>query len=417
MAFSSFYFPFQRYNPPIVVLNRQRRDPMPFKLVYYSQSDPQWKSDKLGFGSQASDTIGYVGCALTSVAMVLSGHGYTVTPKALNQKLQGVNGFAGSGIRWYSVSQLYPQMQVNSIIKCYDTPAPLAQIDASLAKGQPAVVCVDSTPAPGLLTHYVVLIARKGNDYLMLDPWPYQPDVTKETYLMPRYSHGNPLQRSIVQIVLFENASADGIIQLPGQKVTSTGTPQTQPTSAPVSTTGPKARVKADVSLGLNIRTSEDTSAKANIVDAVHAGNLLTIIEPNGWTKIGAINQWVRVRTNKGREGLAAAWYLEKVPGETYPSITESTTSPASEAGIPSPTTAGLVVMVKAKVGAVGAKVYETASTRSKVVSKEAMRAKLTVIEDAAKAAPKVGKDGKWLYVQNASGAQGFVQADLVRTP
>ncbi|HXQ38174.1 MAG TPA: C39 family peptidase, partial [Anaerolineales bacterium] len=177
---------------------------MPFKLVYYSQQDPQWKADKLGFGKQESDTIGYIGCALTSVAMMLSGHGFTETPRMLNKKLQSVDGFAGAGIRWYQVSQLYPQIRINSIIKCNDTAAPLAQIDAALAAGQPAIVQVDSTPAPGILTHYVVLYARKGNDYLMLDPWPYQPDVKKETYLMPRYSQGNPLQRSILQIVLYE---------------------------------------------------------------------------------------------------------------------------------------------------------------------------------------------------------------------
>ena len=29
---------------------------MPFNLVCYSQNDPQWKADKLGFGSQDSDT-------------------------------------------------------------------------------------------------------------------------------------------------------------------------------------------------------------------------------------------------------------------------------------------------------------------------------------------------------------------------
>lgn len=388
---------------------------MSFKLVYYSQQDPQWKADKLGFGSQPSDTIGYIGCALTSVAMVLSGHGYTVTPKALNQKLQGVNGFAGSGIRWHSVTQLYPQMRLNSIIKCNDTPAPLEQIDAALAAGQPAIVCVDSTPAPGLLTHYVVLIARKGNDYLMLDPWPYQPDVTKETYLMPRYSHGNPLQRSIMQIVLYENINADGIIQLPGQKAASSGAPQTPPTTAPVSTAGPKARVKAEVTLGLNIRTSEDTSSKANVVDAAHPGDLLTIIEPNGWTKIGAINQWVKVRTKNGREGLAAAWYLEKAPGEVYPSTAEPASSPGSEAGVPSPAPAALVVMVKATVGKLGLKIYETASTKSKMLAKEEMRARLTVLEDAKAAGKKLGVAGKWLFVQNAGGVQGFVQAEYVK--
>ena len=59
------------------------------------------KSDKLGFGKQESDTIGYIGCALTSVSMMLSGHGYTETPKSLNQKLKNIDGFAGAGIRWY----------------------------------------------------------------------------------------------------------------------------------------------------------------------------------------------------------------------------------------------------------------------------------------------------------------------------
>ena len=393
---------------------------MPFNLVYYSQNDPKWKSDRLGLGKQESDTIGYIGCALTSVSMMLSGHGYTETPKTLNQKLKNVEGFAGSGIRWGSVSQLYPQVRLNSIIKCPDTPAPLAQIDAALAAGQPAVVCVDSTAAPGFLSHYVLLIARKGNDYLMLDPWPYQTDVNKETYLMPRYSQGNPLQRSIMQIVLYENVAADGVILMPGAAPSTTTTPQPpgQPTPAPV-LTGPKARVKNDVTFGLNIRTSEDTSSKANIVEAVQPGTLLTIIEPGGWREIGAINQWVRVRTPKGKEGLAAAWYLEKVPGETYPTTTESTTGPAGEASPPSsettpapaPRTSKLVVKVRRN----GLPVYESASTRGKVLSTEKTNAKLVVIEEAGKAAAKIGAAGKWLNVKATNGRRGFVDAGSVK--
>jgi len=393
---------------------------MPFNLVYYSQNDPKWKSDRLGLGKQESDTIGYIGCALTSVSMMLSGHGYTETPKTLNQKLKNIEGFAGSGIRWGSVSQLYPQVRLNSIIKCPDTPAPLAQIDAALAAGQPAVVCVDSTAAPGFLSHYVLLIGRKGNDYLMLDPWPYQTDVNKETYLMPRYSQGNPLQRSIMQIVLYENVAADGVILMPGATPSTTTTPQPpgQPTPAPV-LTGPKARVKNDVTFGLNIRTSEDTSSKANIVEAVQPGTLLTIIEPGGWREIGAINQWVRVRTPKGKEGLAAAWYLEKVPGETYPTTTESTTGPAGEASPPSsettpapaPRTSKLVVKVRRN----GLPVYESASARGKVLSTEKTNAKLVVIEEAGKAAAKIGAAGKWLNVKATNGRRGFVDAGSVK--
>ena len=393
---------------------------MPFNLVYYSQNDPQWKADRLGLGKQESDTIGYIGCALTSVSMMLSGHGYTETPKTLNQKLKNIEGFVGSGIRWGTVSQLYPQVRLNSIIKCPDTPAPLAQIDAALAAGQPAVVCVDSTAAPGFLSHYVLLIGRKGNDYLMLDPWPYQTDVNKETYLMPRYSQGNPLQRSIMQIVLYENVAADGVILMPGAAPSTTTTPQPpgQPTPAPV-LTGPKARVKNDVTFGLNIRTSEDTSSKANIVEAVQPGTLLTIIEPGGWREIGAINQWVRVRTPNGKEGLAAAWYLEKVPGETYPTTTESTTGPAGEASPPSsettpapaPRTSKLIVKVRRN----GLPVYESASARGKVLSTEKTNAKLVVIEEAGKAAAKIGAAGKWLNVKATNGRRGFVDAGSVK--
>jgi hypothetical protein len=393
---------------------------MPFNLVYYSQNDPKWKGDRLGLSEQESDTIGFVGCALTSVSMMLSGHGYTETPKTLNQKLKNIGGFASSGIRWHAVSQLYPQVRINSIIKCNDTPAPLAQIDAALAAGQPAIICVDSTAAPGFLSHYVLLYARKGNDYLMLDPWPYQPDVTKETYLMPRYSQGNPLQRSIMQIVLYENVAADGIIMMPGatSPVTTAPQPSGQPTTAPVST-GPRARVKNDVTWGLNIRTSEDTSSKANIVDIVQAGILLTLIESGGWTKIGAINQWVRVRTPKGKEGLAAAWYLEKVPGETYPTTTESTTEPAGEAPAPSsestpsptPQKSKLVIRVKKN----GLSVYETASTKGKLVATEKTGAKLVVVEEAGKAAAKIGTAGKWLNVKATNGKRGFVDAGFVK--
>ena len=394
---------------------------MPFKLVYYAQNDPKWKEDRLGLSEQKSDTIGYVGCALTSVSMMLSGHGYTETPKSLNEKLKKIGGFAGSGIRWHAVSQTYPQVRLNSIIKCNDSPAPLPQIDAALAGGQPAIVCVDSTAAPGFLSHYILLIGRNGNDYLMLDPWPYQPDVNRETYLMPRYSQGNPLQRSIMQIVLYENVAADGAILLPGAApTTTTSTPQPsgQPTSAPVST-GPKARVKDDVTWGLNIRTSEDTSSKANIVDVIQPGALLTTIEPGGWTKIGAINQWVRVRTPNGKEGLAAAWYLERVPGETYPTTTEPTTGPASEETAPSsestsaptPQTSKLVIRVKKN----GLPVYESASAKGKVISTEKTGAKLVVVEEAGKAAAKIGTAGKWLNVKATNNKRGFVDANSVK--
>ena len=406
---------------------------MTFQLVYYSQQDPKWKQDILGFGDPG-DTIGYVGCALTSAAMLLSGYGYAENPQTLNQKLKNANGFASAGIRWSAVSQIYPQVNMKSFISCINTDAPLDLIDASIAAGHPVIVMVDSTPAPGLLTHWVVLYAKEGNDYLMLDPWPYQTDINKKTYLMPRYSQGNPLQRSIMHVIIYECFNSGGGIAQPTSSST-TGTPQTTPISSPQGTTVPalsgtaSARVKADVTWGLNIRSSIDTSSTANIVVSVPAGSLLTVVDSDGMSKIGAVNQWIRVRDAQGHEGFAAAWYLEKVQTSTSAPVTTSapspvTTAPASTpvatpaatpSSAPVPTPAPEKPKSFVIVKSAGAKVYQTASAKSTVVSTEKSKAQLTVVESVDSAAAKIGVAGKWLNVKGTNGKRGYVDGGLVK--
>ena len=78
------------------------------------------------------------------------------------------------------------------------------------------------------------------------------------------------------------------------------------------------------------------------------------------------------------------------------------------------PTPYQLIVVVGARVGKFGAKIYETESVKSHIVSTEKMKAKLIVIEDVSKARPKIGKAGKWLNVQTQDGKKGFVSAELV---
>jgi Bacterial SH3 domain/Peptidase_C39 like family len=414
---------------------------MSFKLVYLSQQDPKWKSDILGFGDP-SDTIGYVGCALTSVAMLLSGHGYPETPKTLNQKLKNVQGFVSAGIRWGSVSQVYPNVTVRSNISCTTSDAPLNLIDAAIASGQPAIVQVDHSNAPGIQTHWVVLYGKKGDDYLMLDPWPYQTDVTKEDFLMKRYAQGNPLRRAISHVILYEAY---------GGSSGTTSTPST-PTSTPTSTGGVYARVKDSVTWGLNVRSSIDTSSLANVVATVPAGTQLTLLESDGTSKIGAINQWVRVRTSQGQEGFAAAWYLEKV-SETMPApTTEPTPGPVSEppastpetpsASAPSSTTTPstpsapqtpstpstpaeptkedkdkLVVVVSSAVGTSGLRLRKTASKGGALVAILKAGTRLTVIEPAQKAKAKIGKVNQWLYVRSPNNQRGYVGAEYVTLP
>jgi hypothetical protein len=376
---------------------------MAFKLVYYSQQDKQWKNDILGFGDP-SDTIGYVGCALTSVAMLLSGHGCTETPKTLNEKLKNVNGFASAAIVWSAVSQVHSNVSLKAFIPCTNSAAPLAQIDAALAAGQPAIVMVDSSPAGGLQTHWVVLYAREGDDYLVLDPWPYQTDITKKTYLMPRYAQGKTLQRAINHIILYEIFGSGGPVTSPSS-----------PTTGSVS-----ARVKSDVTWGLNLRSSIDTSSTANVLAVAPAGTELLIVETDGTSKIGAVNQWIRVRDAQGHEGYAAAWYLENVAAAEPVPVTEATPNPVNEApgstSTPTPPASTpesekLIVIVKAG----GAKIYKTASPKGQVVSTEKKGARLVIVEAAEKAVEKIGVPGKWLNVKGTNGKRGYVDGGSVR--
>jgi hypothetical protein len=409
---------------------------MSFKLVYLSQQDPQWKSDILGFGD-SGDTIGYVGCALTSVAMLLSGHGYSETPKTLNQKLKNIKGFAGAGIYWGAVSQIYPHVIVKSNISCTSSDAPLNLIDAAIAAGQPAIVQVDHSNAPGIQTHWIVLYGKKGDDYLMLDPWPYQTDITREDLLMKRYAQGNPLRRAISHVILYE-AYGSG----PAGPISTPSTSETPP--AP--TSGVYARVKDSVTWGLNIRSSIDTSSMANVVVSVPAGTQLLLLESDGAFRVGAINQWVRVREPGGKEGFAAAWYLEKVaeaipapvtepvpvpvneppsstpetpstPSSTTPSAPSEPSVPSTPAEPPKEDKDKLVVVVSSAVGTSGLRLRKTASKGGSLVAILKAGTRLTVLEPAQKAKAKIGKVNQWLYVRGPNNQRGYVGAEYVTLP
>jgi hypothetical protein len=410
---------------------------MSFKLVYLSQQDPKWKQDILGFGDP-EDTIGYVGCALTSVAMLLSGHGYVETPKTLNQKLKSVQGFVSAAIRWSSISQVYPSVTVRSNISCTTSPAPLELIDAAIAAGQPAIVQVDSSPASGIQTHWVVVYGKKDDDYLMLDPWPYQPDSAKEDLLMKRYSRGNPLKRAISHVILYEVFGSGPAV------------PISTPSTTPVPTDRVPAlvaRVKDSVTWGLNVRSSIDTSSMANVLAVVPAGTQLILLELDGTSKIGAINQWVRVRAPQGQEGFAAAWYLESVPEAPSVPVTEPAAPPTTEPpdvpstptpsipetpSIPSEPSAPsapaeppkaekkddkLIVVVSSAVGTSGLRLRKTPSKGGSLITVLKAGTQLTVLDPAKKAKAKIGKANQWLQVRTPNNQRGYVSAEYVTLP
>lgn len=405
---------------------------MAFKLVYLSQQDPQWKNDRLGFGTGSQDTIGYVGCALTSVSMMLSGHGFPETPQSLNQKLKDRQGFAGSGIRWDVVCQVHPQVRLKANIKCETTDAPLGQVDAALNAGQPVIVRVDASPNPGLQWHYVLIYARSGDDYLMLDPWPYQPGTAKPDLLMKRYSQGRPLQHAIQQVLLYEAPETAGPISTPSTGGTTTPTP---PQPVPVPTSGVYARVMDSVTSGLNIRSSANTSSMDNIILAVPAGTQLLLLDTADANRIGRAGQWVRVCEPGGREGFAAAWYLEKVPVATPAPVPQPAPGPANEAPASTPSTPApgpsttpdttttspdpgkFSIVVSNAVGTGGLRLRKTPSLGGDLIMVLKAGTRLVVLEPEAKARAKIGNANQWIQVREPGGKRGYVGAAYVSLP
>jgi hypothetical protein len=161
----------------------------------------------------------------------------------------------------------------------------------------------------------------------------------------------------------------------------------------------------------------------ANVVATVPAGTVLTLLEVDGASKVGGINQWLRVRTPSGKEGFTAAWYLENPPGPTpasgpaSPASGTSTTppsTPTTPATSPSRKDDKLVVVVSSAVGASGLRLRKTASKGGALVAVLQAGTRLTVIEPAQKAKAKIGKANQWLYVRSPNNQRGYVGAEYV---
>ena len=357
---------------------------MAFALIHYSQQDPRWKGIKIG---TSTDTIGHVGCALTSVAMYASGWGYTQTPQTLNRKLVAAGGFYGAAIVWDAISELHPQIRNKGLTLCRDSDAPLAQMDASLAAGQPVLVEVDNSPAPGLQTHWVVLYEKKGVDYLMLDPWPYPVD-SQPVLLRGRYSYGKPLKRTITAVSWY-------YFKAPGSE-------------PPAVETDLIVQVLSTAVAGLRLRSEPDLGAPTLAVES--AGAPLRVIEEKAGaqSKIGVNAQWIRVRDQEGLRGFVAAWYVEKA-------ASQGPSTPPAQPPEPDPGFKKLEVLVSRSVGTGGLRLRKFPSMGGALVAIEKAGARLVVLEKADKAAKKVGKEGEWLEVRDPDGRRGYVMAQYVQ--
>jgi hypothetical protein len=218
-------------------------------MIQYSQRDPRWAKDRLGF-AQEGQTIESYGCLVTACAMVLTYHGFAVNPQELNKKLQNAGGFTGALMYFNVLPNLFP-VRVNLINCGRDNPAPLQLINASLDSGRPVIVEVDASPRTGFQNHWVTIYKRDGGKYLISDPWSYLPE-NETLALQDRYGFAGRPEQIITNVFQIEPVHSASV---PAATPASDSKPAPEISAVP---SGRKVRVLID---GLRLRNGASTNA------------------------------------------------------------------------------------------------------------------------------------------------------------
>jgi len=131
------------------------------EIPQFLQGDPRWARAPLG-PTQA--TLGAEGCALTSAAMVLAGYGADIDPARLNRFTTDLGGFTPEGWLYWEAAAEYPPA---NLWHAYEDLPSFRLIDANLLAGNPVIARIRH---PGGPTHFVVIVGKRGFDYLIRDP-------------------------------------------------------------------------------------------------------------------------------------------------------------------------------------------------------------------------------------------------------
>ena len=365
-----------------------------FKTQNLYQNDEKWKNVKLG---NSSETIGSWGCLLTSVTMILNAIGYNETPETVNEKMKKAGGFQGALFMPSFLPYVWSNCAYRDMQPC-ESSVPIAQIDAAVAAGKPVILQVDWNKQKGTQTHFVLVKEKKGNDYVLYDPYKYSGDgPNKEVLLTSRYKYnGAKLESEISAVLWFDSYSTE----LPDPpKMTKVPVPAEK-----------YCLYAAEDDLALRAEPSLSSYLWKRMV----MGTELTCLEPKATakTKVGVNNQWINVQDPNGDQGYVAAWYVSEAKGQPTPSAAPTVASASSTAPVAAKLPPGALAFVPTQ---------ELSFRTQPVIAPEnviryvPVTETLICVEPANQAIPKVGVNGQWLRVRDASGKEGYVAAWYVR--
>ena len=131
------------------------------KVPLFLQGDPAWGHDQLALSVH---TMGQVGCAVTSAAMVMKFYGVDTNPGKLNDFLRENGGYdENNDLQWEGPTAMAPAL----FRKAYEDLPSYFLIDSNLYRGNPVIVRLHLRSG---WTHFVVIMGKQGFDYLIRDP-------------------------------------------------------------------------------------------------------------------------------------------------------------------------------------------------------------------------------------------------------
>ncbi len=380
-----------------------------FKTENLYQNDDAWKNKKLG---NSNETIGGWGCLLTSVTMMLNGIGYKETPVTVNDKMKEKGGFQGAFFIPSVLPYAFPNIIYKDMEPCETHPAPIARIDAAVAAGKPVIVQVDWNKKAGIQTHFVLIKEKKGDDYIIYDPYRYGGDGPgKDVMLTERYKYQSKKLESEISAVLWFDAL--GIPpQPPKPKI---------PTPVPVDSLS--VYVAED-----DLAFRADPSVGGYLLKRLVGETELKSLESAATTKskLGVNGQWLHAQDPDGTQGYTAAWYLSETKGAPPPgattaaattttTATSATSSAASAASAPKstkPLPAGALSLIPTDNVA-----FRTSTNISPetLIRRIPTTEKVTSLEPSDQTIKKIGVMGEWLNVRDETERDGYVAAWYVK--
>lgn len=357
------------------------------------QNDQRWKDEKIGL--QDNLTIEQVGCLLTGMAMIVNHFGANETPLSLNNRMKAGDGFNGAWLKAAQVPGKFPALGVKrqKRVVCEDKPAPLDLIDAGLARDSLVIVRVDWTPDANIDSHWVVIHAKAGDDYLIWDPW--QKKGAPDT-LMGRYGFaGKTAADVILEAIWHGKADLEATEEETADDAPPAAADEAPPEDTPVAATEP---VFVQPTVALTFRRQPETGAAIRILAT---DETLTALEAGAGEKVGRQGAWLQAADAAGERGYVAAWLVRQtaVSPERPKKAPVAPRSPSSST-------------VRTTADSLSFRARPVVSDETLICYLPAGTS-LTLLEESDRAA--IGQQGKWLHVRDAEGRQGYVAAWYVQ--